>query len=261
MEIWEIMEIQKNCAKEAGIITRKAYEKYDAIWTDGIRITEDLAKMGEKTISEINRKMPNMLMKRQERKDIHEIAAKYGFENAKALVDYLLAYKPRKKYEKEIYKSLILEKMAGKTETEISIALEPVAAIKATLKSCREMAMEITRQIYEKYDEIWAGGIKITDELRKHGSDIINEINRKMPNMLTHRWSAPAIDQVAIERRYGFEGDVQALVDWLLEYSPRTAFLENLCDKMARQQMGLDQAENQASYETDFSEITDEVPF
>ena len=247
MWIREIMEIQKKCRKQARLLAREAYAKYDAIWTDGIRITEELAKMN--VIGEINRKMPNLLLRDKEKPEIGEIAARYGFADAGAVVDYLLAYQPRGRAEERIYRELVQSEMAEApaAERELAVNCGP-GQLAATLRSCREMARDIRDRTYEKYDEIWSGKIRITPELQKHGSDVICEINRKMPNMLTHNPNCSPIDHVAME--YDFDC-VQELVDWLLAYEPRTGFLENTCEGLARQELGL--ADEQSE--------TDEVPF
>lgn len=237
MEIMEIVNIQKNCRKQAKAVTKEVYSKYDAIWTDGIKITPELAALGENVIGDINRKMPNMLMRNHERPEVGEIAERYGFESSSALVEYLLNYEPRKYYEEKIYQALLQERFVGCSEREIEIATTMKSSeITEIVRNCNRFAKEITEEAYEKYDEIWAGKIRITSELLKHGRETVSEINRKMPNMLTHDTTRLALDQVAMI--YDFETS-QDLVDWLLEYRPRTEYQSNLADQLAREQLGL----------------------
>lgn len=260
MEIREIMDIQRKCRKQAKKLTKQAYSKYDAIWTDGIQITPELQAMGENVIGRINAKMPNMLMHKEERPDIIQQAAKYGFENGQALVDYLLAYEPRKTFEERQYQSLLINSLIGCLPEEIEMASQmPTGAIMSIIRRCRSMAKEMTEQAYEKYDEVWAGKIRITPELHKHGKEVISELNRKMPNMLTHNPMCSALDQVAME--YKFDSS-QELVDWLLDYKPRTSYLENICDTLVRQELGLPEEEYEMPM-NDFANYgeVDEVPF
>ena len=260
MEIREIMDIQRKCRKQAKEMTKQAYSKYDAIWTDGIQITPELQAMGENVIGRINKKMPNMLMHKEGRPDIAQLAVKYRFASSQALVDYLLAYEPRKTFEERQYQSLLINSLIGCSPEEIEMASQmPTGAIMSIIRRCREMARDMMEQAYEKYDEIWAGKIRITPELHKHGKEIISELNRKMPNMLTHNPMCSALDQVAME--YKFDSS-QELVDWLLDYKPRTSYLENICDTLVRQELGLPEEE----YEMPINEFAnnvevDEVPF
>ncbi len=254
MDIMEIVDIQKRCRKQARAMTRKAYSRYDAIWTDGIKITPELAAMGENVIAAINRKMPNMLMRNHERPEIGEIASRHGFDNSAALVEYLLNYEPRGHHEENIYQALLQGRLLGCSEREIEIASTMATAeIMAVIRNCNKLAREMTDTAYEKYDEIWSGKILITPELLKHGREVINEINRKMPNLLTHNPMCSAIDQVAME--YKFDS-VQELVDWLLDYKPRTSFLSRVCDELVCEALGLDVGKQ------DFGQYEiDEVPF
>lgn len=253
MEIKEIMDIQRKCRKQAKEMTKQAYSKYDAIWTAGIKITPVLEEMG--VVGEINAKMPNMLSRNQERLEIGEIAAKYGFASPDELVNYLLAYEPRSNHEENVFACQIREKMTGCMEEEIELAIsKKPGEIMRVLKGCRETAKLIIEQTYEKYDEIWAGKIRITPALQRHGSDTVCEINRKMPNMLTHNVCCSAIDQVAME--YKFESD-QDLVDFLLDYKPRVSYMENICESLARQAFGLPDCDASQKEPIEF----DEAPF
>lgn len=237
MEIREIIDIQRKCRKQAREMTKQAYNKYDAIWAEGIQITPELKAKGENVIGRINAKMPNMLMYRQDRPDIEEIAVKYGFENSQALVDYLLAYEPRKSYEESEYQYLLVNALAGCAPEEIDMACQmSPAQIMSVIRDCRELASYMLEASYEKYDEVWAGKIRITPELYKYGRETVSEINRRMPNLLTHNPMASALDQVAME--YKFES-TQELVDWLLDYEPRVSVMENICDRLVRQELGL----------------------
>lgn len=162
---------------------------------------------------------------------------------------------PRTKHEAKIFASLVREKMANCMEAEIELAIaKKPGEIMSVIKGCRETAKMITEQTYEKYDEIWAGKIRITPALQRHGSDTVCEINRKMPNMLTHNVCCSAIDQVAME--YKFESD-QDLVDFLLDYKPRVSYMESVCESLAREAFGLPAYDASQEEPTEF----DVVPF
>lgn len=215
-------------------------------------------------IGRINSKMPNLLMYKPERPDIEQQARKYGFESSQELVNYLLAYEPRKELEEKQYQTLLINILDGCAPEEFEIATKMgTNAIKSIIRRCREMAKELLAQVYEKYDEIWARKIRITPELEKHGKEVIAELNRKMPNLLTHNPLCSALDQVAME--YKFDSS-QELVDWLLDYKPRTSIMENICDTLARQELGLptedyDLAAENYGYDDNLPYAVDTVPF
>lgn len=243
MEIREIVKIQKECRKEANELAREAYGLYDAIWTDRIRITPEL----EAVVGELNRKMPNLLVVNHNAPSADELARKYGFAGSQALLDYLLGYEPRGKKAEGIYRSLLEQRLSGSSirEREIALTMSP-SEIMRSIREAVEMAREITAGAYEKYDEIWSAKIRITPELLKHGQEVVNEINRKMPNLLTHDPMRSALDQVA--QINDFESS-QDLVDWLLAYTPRSAYQERVADQILTETLGLTEPE------------LDEVPF
>lgn len=103
----EIKRIQKNCKIEADSIVKEMYELYDAIWWNRIRITNALYDYGKDTVREITILMPNLLTHQPCISPIDEVADKFGFEGADALIQYLLAYSPRSKVRDSIYRSLM----------------------------------------------------------------------------------------------------------------------------------------------------------
>ena len=95
-------------------------------------------------------------------------------------------------------------------------ALQNMRAIK---KACREAAHEMMRLHYQKYDDIWWNRIRITPELiRQGGREIVQEINLKMPNLLSRSPLVDTVDLVA--EKFGFES-ISDLLDYLLAYRPR----------------------------------------
>ena len=247
MEIMEIVSIQKECRKLAKDMTKEYYREYDAIWTEGIRITEELTRLGKEVVAEINRKMPNMLTHADNRPTISEITLRYGFGSAEELADYLRNYEPRTKREERIYQKLLAEKFSDNPgrEYEIASSMSP-AEILAVVRNCDKAAREISESVYEKYDEVWAGKILISPELLKHGKETVREINRKMPNMLTHDSTRLAIDQVAM--LYDFE-TTQELIDWLLDYTPRVSYQNAISDRLVKEELGLDGSNNDFAIE------------
>lgn len=235
MEIEEMINIQRKCRKRAKAIVKRTYRLYDRIWTDRIRVTPELEATG--LIGKINGIMPNLLLRKGEAPDIEETASVYGFAGGQALAEYLAAYEPRKKREDAVYKRLAERAFAHLPLDEYQVACDmDTRDLVALLRECKAMARDCTMQAYEKYDEIWAGKIRITPELQKHGKDVIAEINGKMPNLLTHDPSRSALDQVAM--LYDFETS-QDLVDYLLAYEPRRASQEAFCDRLIRETLGL----------------------
>lgn len=91
--------------------------------------------------------------------------------------------------------------------------------IRAIKRACREAAHDMVRLHYQKYDDIWWNRIRITPELiRQGGRDIVQEINLKMPNLLSRSPLVDTVDLVA--EKFGFES-ISALLDYLLDYTPR----------------------------------------
>ena len=100
-------------------------------------------------------------------------------------------------------------------------------------KACRAEAREIVRQRYERYDEIWYGRIRLTEEVYAHfGKEGVADLQAKMPNLLTKNGNCSTIDLVAEE--YGF-ADVSELVEYLQAYEPRkpleNSIFENLLEE------------------------------
>lgn len=90
--------------------------------------------------------------------------------------------------------------------------------IRAIRKECREVAHMLTREDYRLYDAIWTDRIYIDSALMDHGRETIRDINRMMPNLLSHNPAVSPIDVVA--ERYGFP-DTSSLIEYLLAYTPR----------------------------------------
>jgi hypothetical protein len=89
---------------------------------------------------------------------------------------------------------------------------------RAIEKQCREEAREMMLLQYERYDAIWWNRIRITPALYDHGRETVREINRIMPNLLTHNPICSPVDLVA--EQFGF-ADTSDLVEYLLAYTPR----------------------------------------
>lgn len=253
MEIDEMINIQRKCRKRAKSIVKRAYRLYDRIWTDRIRVTSELEATG--LVGKINSIMPNLLLRKGDAPDINETASVYGFASGQALAEYLAAYEPRGKHEDAVYKRLVEKAFAHLPldEYEVAYGME-TRELAALLRECKAMARDCTQQAYEKYDEIWAGKIRITPELQKHGKEVIAEINGKMPNLLTHDPGRSALDQVAM--LYDFETS-QDLVDYLLAYEPRGASQEAICDQLVREALGL----HDLPPAQEFAGGVDQVPF
>lgn len=88
----------------------------------------------------------------------------------------------------------------------------------AIKRECRAQAHEMMMEQYQLYDAIWWDRIRIDGALLAHGKEIVTDINRLMPNLLTHNPMISPLDIVA--DRYGFES-TSDLVDFLLAYKPR----------------------------------------
>ncbi|MEG2173804.1 MAG: iron receptor [Desulfovibrionaceae bacterium] len=88
----------------------------------------------------------------------------------------------------------------------------------AIKRECRAQVHEMMLEQYQLYDAIWWDRIRIDSALLAHGKEIVNDINRLMPNLLTHDPCISPLDIVA--SRYGFE-DTSDLIDFLLAYKPR----------------------------------------
>lgn len=92
----EVKRLEKEAKQLALSIIKDEYAKYDAIWTERIKITPALLDHGKGTVNEILKIMPNLLVYCENCQSIDEMAQAYDFSSANELIDYLLAYKPRK---------------------------------------------------------------------------------------------------------------------------------------------------------------------
>lgn len=116
----EVRRLEKE-AKELALITMKdEYAKYDAIWTERIKITPALLDHGKGTVNEILKIMPNLLVYCEHCQSIDEIAQAYCFASTDELIEYLLAYKPRKQAFSEYHYNFFMQslKECGNIEAE-----------------------------------------------------------------------------------------------------------------------------------------------
>lgn len=124
-------------------------------------------------------------------------------------------------------------------------------------KSCRIEAKEIVRQRYERYDEIWYGRIRLTEEVYAHfGKDGVADLQAKMPNLLTKNGNCSTIDLVAEE--YGF-ADVSELVEYLQAYEPRKPLENRIFEKLLEEKYAAMQQSSSMNIDADSD--YDEVPF
>ena len=96
-------------------------------------------------------------------------------------------------------------------------------------KSCKEIALSLMQEQYALYDAIWTDRIRITPALFEHGEDIVKSINQIMPNLLVHKSSISAIDEVT--ERYNFES-TSALIEYLLAYQPRKSVFDKYYEQL-----------------------------
>ena len=118
LTISAVRDLYKTCREEVKAVITEKYSLYDRIWTDRIRITPAIFDHGEDTVKEINAVMPNLLTyQHPELRTIDEAAHDYGFESTSALVEYLLAYVPKKGLEEkmsdELFDSRLRELVAA----------------------------------------------------------------------------------------------------------------------------------------------------
>lgn len=118
LTISAVRDLYKSCREEVKAVISEKYSLYDRIWTDRIRITPAIFDHGEDTVKEINAVMPNLLTyQHPELRTIDEAAHDYGFESTSALVEYLLAYVPKKGLEEkmcdELFDSRLREMVAA----------------------------------------------------------------------------------------------------------------------------------------------------
>jgi len=108
-------KIEKQCRQEAREMVQIAYERYDAIWWNRIRITQALYDHGRETVRDINLIMPNLLTHAPYCSPIDIVADRFGFESDSDLVEYLLAYKNRGPVQSRFYEELLEERLGGWT--------------------------------------------------------------------------------------------------------------------------------------------------
>lgn len=114
-------------------------------------------------------------------------------------------------------------------------------------RQCRALAKEMVREAYQLYDEVWSARIKIDEQLLRHGLEVIRDINKKMPNFLVHDQNYCSVDEIA--DMYGFESE-NALIDWLLAYTPRGQLESRLYEELMEQALGInDKRENVLEYD------------
>ena len=118
LTISAVRELYKTCREEVKAVISEKYSLYDRIWAERIRITPAIFDHGEDTVKEINAVMPNLLTyQHPELRTIDEAANDYGFESTSALVEYLLAYVPKKGLEEkmcdELFDSRLREMVAA----------------------------------------------------------------------------------------------------------------------------------------------------
>ncbi len=123
--------------------------------------------------------------------------------------------------------------------------------LNAIKRECKKLAHELMLTQYQQYDEIWWQRIRITQELYANGREVVAEINRRMPNLLTHRETVPPVDIVSEE--YGFES-TSDFVDYLLAYRPRGEAKQIIYEQLLEKRLA------EYSAEVAFQEI-DTVPF
>ena len=130
LTISAVRELYKTCREEVKAVISEKYSLYDRIWTDRIRITPAIFDHGQDTVKEINAVMPNLLTyQHPELRTIDEAAHDYGFESTSALVEYLLAYVPKKGLEEkmcdQLFDSRLREMVAAESSTETIVPDSP----------------------------------------------------------------------------------------------------------------------------------------
>lgn len=123
LTISAVRDLYKTCREEVKAVITEKYSLYDRIWTDRIRITPAIFDHGEDTVKEINAVMPNLLTyQHPELRTIDEAAHDYGFESTSALVEYLLAYVPKKGLEErmcdQLFDSRLREMVLAEGQSE-----------------------------------------------------------------------------------------------------------------------------------------------
>ena len=126
LTISAVRDLYKTCREEVKAVIAEKYSLYDRIWTDRIRITPAIRDHGEDTVKEINAVMPNLLTyQHPELRTIDEAANDYGFESTSALIEYLLAYVPKKRLEEkmcdELFDSRLREMVLAEGQPEAMV--------------------------------------------------------------------------------------------------------------------------------------------
>ena len=120
-----VRDLYRECKEQARLAVAEKYALYDRIWAERIRITPALYDHGEDVVKAINDVMPNLLTRRHpELRSIDEAAGEYGFESTSELVEYLLAYVPKRGLEERMCDQLFdtrLREMAT-AESELTVA-------------------------------------------------------------------------------------------------------------------------------------------
>ena len=123
LTISAVRDLYKSCREEVKAAISEKYSLYDRIWAERIRITPAIFDHVEDVVKEINAVMPNLLTHRHpELRTIDETANDFGFESTSALIEYLLAYVPKKGLEEkmcdELFDSRLREMVAAESITE-----------------------------------------------------------------------------------------------------------------------------------------------
>lgn len=111
-------EIKKHCRELATELMQMEYELYDQIWAKRIRITPSIFEHGKDIVHEINQIMPNLLVYKATSCPVDLVSEKYGFESTSDLIDFLLAYKPRKAAFNKYYEALLESSLSSDNETD-----------------------------------------------------------------------------------------------------------------------------------------------
>lgn len=120
----EMRKIERSCRAQARDLVKEAYQKYDEVWTTRIRIDAQLMKHGKDVIADINKKMPNFLVRDQNYCSVDEVADMYGFESENELIEWLQAYTPRGLMESRLFEKLMDMALSNKgSEADENLAI------------------------------------------------------------------------------------------------------------------------------------------
>lgn len=106
-------QMEKECRQFARELVREQYQLYDAIWYGRMRITPQLFEHGADIVKTINTIMPNLLTYNEHVNPLDLVAEQFGFETPSGLVEYLLAYKPRRPLEEHYFEHFLAEYQAA----------------------------------------------------------------------------------------------------------------------------------------------------